>query len=134
MKPVEIGRLGETAVCYYLEALGYQIRDRNFRIRGGEIDIIASKQDDLCFVEVKTRKLNAPESGREAVDTYKQNRIIRAAYMYCEKKNIYEEDWYIRYDIAEVTMLHGRLIDIDYLENAFDETNFHDNSQNFYES
>ncbi|MDE5564860.1 MAG: YraN family protein, partial [Oscillospiraceae bacterium] len=37
------GNLGEAAVCRYLTAQGYQILDRNFRIRGGEIDIIAAR-------------------------------------------------------------------------------------------
>ncbi len=126
MTPAEIGRLGEWAVSYYLEALGYQILDRNFRIRGGEIDLIATINQDLCFVEVKTRDLMSVESGAEAVDRRKQRLLIRAAYAYCEKRNIPEEDWYIRYDIAEVTVYHTRLIDINYIENAFDETDFQD--------
>ncbi len=124
--------MGELAVGYYLEYLGYQILDRNFRIRGGEIDLIAAKQDTLCFVEVKTRKKNAPESGAEAVNARKQRLVIRAAYYYLEQKQLSEEDWYIRYDIAEVVTCCGRIIDINYLENAFDETDFHDNSQIFY--
>ncbi len=128
----ETGKIGEFAVGYYLEYLGYKILDRNFRIRGGEIDLIAVKNDELCFVEVKTRNVYSVESGAEAVDRRKQKLLIRAAYQYMEKRNLSEEDWYIRYDIAEVTVLHNRVTDINYLENAFDETDFHDNSQNFY--
>lgn len=129
MKPKETGDLGEAAVCFYLEALGYEILSRNFRIRGGEIDIVASRGQELCFVEVKTRKLGAMERGAEAVTRRKQRLLIRAAYAYCQKQGIDDDAWYIRYDIAEVTMYHGRVIDIDYLESAFDETDFHDNSQ-----
>lgn len=129
MTPAETGRMGEDAVCYYLEALGYTIRTRNFRIRGGEIDIIAERGQELCFVEVKTRKLDSMVSGMEAVDRRKQRLLIRTAYAYCDARDLHEEDWYIRYDIAEVSTLHDRIIDIDYLESAFDETDFHDNSQ-----
>ncbi len=129
MTPTELGKLGETAVCYYLEALGYEILARNFWIRGGEIDIIAAKDSDLCFVEVKTRRLDGVESGMEAVTSRKKRLMVRAAYAYFERSDLQEEDWYIRYDIAEVTTWQERIIDIDYLENAFDETNFHDNSQ-----
>lgn len=129
MKPAETGHLGEEAVCCYLEERGYCILARNFRIRGGEIDIVASKGDELCFVEVKTRSLDAQESGFEAVDRRKQRLLIKAAYAYCEKYNINEEDWYIRYDIAAVTIWRDRIADIDYLENAFDESGFHDDSQ-----
>ncbi|MBQ7002406.1 MAG: YraN family protein [Oscillospiraceae bacterium] len=129
MKPSEIGRMGEDAVCYYLEALGYEILSRNFRVRGGEIDIVASIGCELCFVEVKTRKLESMVDGFAAVTRTKQRRLIRAAYLYCEKFDMQDEEWYIRYDIAEVTTLHNRIVNIDYLENAFDETYFHDNSQ-----
>ncbi len=127
-----LGEMGETAVCYYLEALGYEILARNFRIRGGELDIVAAKGEDLCFVEVKTRSLATEESGLEAVTRRKRRLMIRAAYAYCEKHDIDANDWYIRYDIAEVTAHHHRIIDIDYLENAFLETDFHDNSQNIF--
>ncbi len=129
MKTKEIGDLGETAVCHFLEALGYGIRARNYRVRGGEIDIVAEKDSTLCFVEVKTRRLGAMVSGTEAVNRKKQHRVIHAAYRYCHDFGIDEYDWFIRYDIAEVTMYQGRVIDIDYLESAFDETDFHDNSQ-----
>ena len=121
--------MGESAVCYYLEALGYQILARNFRIRGGEIDIVAAKDSDLCFVEVKTRSLDSMESGLEAITWRKRRLLVKAAYAYCEKFDISENEWYIRYDAAEVTAHNHRIIDIDYLENAFDETDFHDNSQ-----
>ena len=131
MTPAEIGKMGELAVGYYLEYLGYQILDRNFRIRGGEIDVIAVRNDEICFVEVKTRKLYSAESGAEAVNRRKQRLLIRAAYHYLEQKHLSEDDWYFRYDIAEVITLYDRIIDINYLENAFDETDFHDNRQNF---
>ena len=131
MKPAETGHLGEEAVCRWLEEQGYHIQVRNFRIRGGEIDIVADKGDELCFIEVKTRKPDAQESGFEAVDRRKQRLLIRAAYAYCEKYAISDEDWYIRYDIAAVTIWQNQVIDIDYLENAFDESGFHDDSQRY---
>ncbi len=124
MTNYEKGTLGEIAVAYYLEALGYEILCRNFRTRGGEIDIVAEKGETLCFVEVKTRRLGAMISGMEAVDERKQFLIIRTAHAFCEKYQIAEEDWYFRYDIAEVTTWNDRIIDIDYLENAFDESDF----------
>ena len=126
MTAAEKGKLGEDAVCRYLEQHGYRIRCRNFRIRGGEIDIVAEKGEELCFVEVKTRKLGSVETGFAAVDGRKQRLLIRAAYLYCEKADISEEDWYIRYDIAQVTLYEGRVLEIEYLESAFDESEFPD--------
>lgn len=125
MTPTEKGNLGEEAVCRWLMERGYRILERNFRVRGGEIDIIAAKDEDLCFVEVKTRKPDSLESGFEAVNKRKERLIIRAAYLYCEKNEINDEDWYIRYDIAAVTLLQDRVTEIDYVENAFDESDFH---------
>lgn len=120
----ETGRIGEEAVCQYLGERGYEILARNFRVRGGEIDIIARRGEEMAFVEVKTRKPHALESGFEAVGTAKQHRIIRAGYRYCEKQGIADTDYYFRYDIAEVICLDGRVLNIDYLENAFDESGF----------
>lgn len=125
MTPTEKGNLGEEAVCRWLSERGYRILERNFRVRGGEIDIIAAKDEDLCFVEVKTRKPDSLESGFEAVNKRKERLMIRAAYLYCEKNEINDEDWYIRYDIAAVTLLQDRVTEIDYVENAFDESDFH---------
>ncbi len=132
MNRMELGQLGELAVCYYLEALGYEIRCRNFRIRGGEIDIVAVRGDELCFAEVKTRSLETGECGVAAVDSRKCKRLIRTAFIYCEKHNINPNDWCIRYDIADVTAHNGRIIDIDYLENAFKITDFYDNSYSIF--
>ena len=124
MKSKTIGDLGENAVCRYLAQNGYTIRTRNFRIRGGEIDIVASRGEELCFVEVKTRRAGSPYTGDEAVDDRKQQRIIRAAYAYCQQYGIDEEAWYIRYDIACADYWQGEILSIDYLENAFDESDF----------
>lgn len=124
MKTTKIGNLGESAVCRYLEARGYKILDRNYRIRGGELDIVAEHCDELCFVEVKTRRIGSMGSGDEAVDRRKQERIIRTAYRWCETHEIDETRYIIRYDIAVVDLLNGVVMDIDYLENAFDESGF----------
>ncbi len=123
MNKREIGAMGETAVCRYLEERGYTILERNFTAaRVGEIDIIASKGEELHFVEVKSRKIGSMVSGVESVTLRKQKRIIATTYYYFQKRDTYESDWYIRYDIATVNLWKGRVIDIDYLEAAFDET------------
>ena len=53
----EIGKLGENTVAEYLQSLGWQIIERNKKVPGGEIDIIAKepKTSILVFVEVKTQ-------------------------------------------------------------------------------
>lgn len=127
MTAYETGRMGEDAVSEYLESQGYRILARNFRIRGGEIDLIASHDDELCFVEVKTRRRDGLTDGFDAVDRRKQRLLIRTAHAYCDRHQIELCDWYLRYDIAVVTTWHDRIINLEYLENAFDETDCLDN-------
>jgi putative endonuclease len=47
MSTVNVGNQGEELACEYLKRLGYKILERNFRIRGGEIDIVAKDQETL---------------------------------------------------------------------------------------
>ena len=61
----------------YLEGLGYEILEYNFRGRGGEIDIVARENRYLIFVEVKYRRNEKTGSPLEAVDDRKQRRICR---------------------------------------------------------
>ncbi|MDE7121815.1 MAG: YraN family protein [Oscillospiraceae bacterium] len=126
MTAYETGRMGEDAVCNYLESQHYQILARNFRIRGGEIDLIACRNEELCFVEVKTRKKDGLTDGFSAVDRRKQRLLIRTAHAYCHQHQIAMNDWYLRYDIAVVTTWHDKIIHLEYLESAFDETDFSD--------
>ncbi len=113
----ETGRRGEQAVREFLESKGAAILEQNYRIYGGEIDIIAVIDDIIAFVEVKTRKPEAAVSGFEAVTPKKQKFIMRTAMQYCNEHII---DLQPRFDVAEVCMTGGRVLDIDYLENAFD--------------
>jgi putative endonuclease len=80
------GKLGEDAAVNYLRKRGYQIVQRNFRIRNGEIDVIAidqsTKPETLVFVEVKTREGKKFGTPLEAITRYKLKYLIRAATFY----------------------------------------------------
>lgn len=112
----EVGRLGEDAVCAYLEQQGAEILCRNFTIRGGELDIVARKDDFLLIVEVKTRQPNALCSGAAAVTPRKQQLLIRTAEAYLLKN---PTDLQPRFDVAEVEYSGGFVRRIEYIENAF---------------
>ena len=76
MNSKETGNFGEKVTAFYLEKKGYVILMRNYCIKGGEIDIIAVKDDIIAFVEVKTRTPESMASGFEAVTNKKKKLII----------------------------------------------------------
>ncbi len=82
MRRKPLGKLGEKLALKQLKNNDYQILERNFRSRYGEIDIIAQEGDVLVFVEVKTRtsrKFGPPE---EAITPWKIERIIKTGQEY----------------------------------------------------
>lgn len=121
MTKTETGRLGEERVCAYLTERGYRIVSRNFRIKGGEIDIVAENGDYIAFVEVKTRKRGSMVSGFEAVNRRKQGLVIRAAAEYLRRNPTILQP---RFDTAQVTLEDGGASEVDYLENAYDTTGY----------
>lgn len=117
MKSKAIGFLGERAVCRYLQQQGYRIVSRNFTVRGGEIDIIASCDDVLAFVEVKTRKVDSMVTGMEAVTPAKQRVLIRTAQQYLLR---FPDSAQPRFDVAEVRVDENGELYLQYIKNAFD--------------
>ncbi len=116
-KASECGKNGEIAVRQLLEKKGARILAQNYRIVGGEIDLIAVLGEELLFVEVKTRRIGSMISGFEAVTHRKKTFLIRAALQYCTQHVI---DLQPRFDVAVVYMSGGQVSEVDYLENAFD--------------
>ncbi len=121
MTKSEIGKLGEESVCTYLTERGYNIAARNYRIKGGEIDIIAENSEYIAFVEVKARKPDSMVSGFEAVNKRKRGLIIKTAADYCCKHpNMLQP----RFDVAQVIIDAGKVLSIDYIINAYDTTGY----------
>lgn len=81
----EEGELGENLAVEYLKKHGYKILERNFRIRGGEIDIIGIDGDTLVFIEVKTRRSNEFGTPLEAITPWKLRTLIKSAEFYKAK-------------------------------------------------
>lgn len=79
------GSFGETLACEYLKKQGYQILERNFFIRGGEIDIVAKDRDYMVFVEVKTRYSHDFGLPVESMTPWKIKSLLKAAQFYLLK-------------------------------------------------
>lgn len=83
----ELGKWGEELARNYLLTKGYAISGENIRVAGVEIDFIATKDDAICFVEVKTRSTDFVDP-IEAVDNRKRSRMVRAADAYMQAYDI----------------------------------------------
>ncbi len=97
----ESGTVYENKAVLFLQEKGFQILERNFYTRFGEIDIIAMDRDYLVFVEVKYRKDQKKGDPAEAVTVYKQRRIRRVAEHYLYSRP-YGGDVPCRFDVVSV--------------------------------
>ena len=77
-----IGDLAEGLAARFLEQQGLKVLTRNFRCRGGEIDLICRNGRTLVFVEVRLRRNSAFGGAAESITNSKQRRIILAAQHY----------------------------------------------------
>lgn len=111
----KIGFQAEEEAVHYLRANGYEIRDRNWRWKRSEIDIIAEKDNELIFIEVKTRKNEAFGYPEEFVTEDQEERIRLAAEVYCE-----EVSWLgnLRFDIIAI-LQNAYPNHLEHLEDAF---------------
>ena len=95
------GAAAEERACRHLERAGFAIAERNFRTRGGEIDIVARKGDLLVFVEVRSREAHDFGPPEESVTPAKRRRIVAAARRYLT--NVPASSWReARFDVIAI--------------------------------
>ena len=116
------GNRGEQYAVEFLVSRGYQIVERNFRIRGGEIDIIAVETDPrteektLVFLEVKTRSSGDYGTPLEAIGYYKMRALIKATQFYKMKHPKLPD--LMRIDAVSIMINdEGQLMDIELVKN-----------------
>ena len=107
-----IGATGEHYVAQYLERDGLTILDRNWRIKEGEVDIIAQEGATIVFVEVKTRSSEKFGHPLEAIDAKKAHRLQRLALAWISLHGSWGSDY--RIDCAAVLLGKGQNVEIDY--------------------
>lgn len=111
------GVWGEVYTARYLRDNGYEILSSNYVCRFGEIDIVALKNETVCFVEVKTRNEKTDIRPMEAVDEGKRQRVEMAAKSFLSISKMKNE---IRFDVCEVFVDdNNSLCGINYIKNAF---------------
>jgi putative endonuclease len=102
MQEPSYGRMGEIISGMFLIRNGYQLLEYSYHAgRNGEIDLIASKADEVVFVEVKSFAGESDDTmALERVTPAKQNQIARIAEMYLEKNEVDQPE--CRFDIITV--------------------------------
>lgn len=83
----DVGNKGEDLACEFLKKSGYRILERNYRIRGGEIDIVAKDGETLVFIEVKTRYSHDFGLPVESMTPWKIQFLLKTARFYIQKIN-----------------------------------------------
>ncbi len=103
-----LGAWGERKVArWYLEA-GYEILDRNWRVRSGELDLVLCRNDEIVFCEVKARRSDRFGMPAEAVDRRKQLKIRSLAAQWLNATGHHGR---VRFDVATVTGVEVAVIE-----------------------
>jgi putative endonuclease len=114
---VSLGKSGEDLACRELERRGYAIIARRYRVRGGELDVIARDGETMVFVEVKTRVGRMYGEAAEAVTSRKQLRMTRLAEAYLLRHHL--ADCPCRFDVVSIHVESGGAR-VEVIQNAFD--------------
>jgi len=113
-----LGDAGEAFVARWYERQGYEILDRNWRTRSGELDLVLAGPRVLVFCEVKPRRTDGFGAPVEAVTDAKQRRI-RALAAEWMTSHAATRGFAVRFDVAGVRLRAGAEPQLDVVEGAF---------------
>ncbi|MCD4817642.1 MAG: YraN family protein [Candidatus Cloacimonetes bacterium] len=117
----KLAKNGESQAASYLISVGYEIISKNYFSAYGEIDIIASKDKILSFIEVKTRnKKNISfDQALNSVTRSKQKKIKNTADIFLSNYDHYSS-YYTRFDVIILLFdYHSKEFDLKHLKDAF---------------
>ena len=115
----QTGKRGERIAQAFLKRRGYSIVDTNWSTRFGEIDIVARRDDQLVFVEVKTRHSQDTESAFAGITPAKHERLIKAVYQYLHDHEL-DDDTRWRIDAIGIALDRYAPPKIDHVTDVFD--------------
>jgi putative endonuclease len=108
---LDVGVQAENRAAEYLGALGYDVLERNFRAKCGELDLIARDGDTVVFVEVRARNHAGYGTAAETVGWSKRRKLVKTAQLYALLRKL---DCPMRFDVIGVEP--GRL---EHITDAF---------------
>jgi putative endonuclease len=114
------GSRGEEIAASFLGQQGYRILERNFRCKGGELDIVARAPGErsLVFVEVKTRRDRSYGPPQLAVTPFKQRQISKAALTWLSRNRLHDSQ--ARFDVIAILLEDDGQHSIEHIVNAFE--------------
>jgi putative endonuclease len=114
---LRLGKLGEDLAVNLLLAEGYRIVERNLKVAGREVDVVAIEKEMLVFVEVKTRKNASFGPPMLSVDAKRRARLRKAAQIYSIRKKLTAVS--IRFDVVTVDFCQDPAGKVELIRNAF---------------
>jgi putative endonuclease len=109
------GRVAEQAACDYLLARGLTLHSRNYRCRGGELDLIMHEGKTVVFVEVRYRSSTRFGGAAASIDATKQQKLLHAAQTFLSEHRL--SNIPCRFDVVTVSPQNGEL-DLQWIQNA----------------
>ncbi len=120
----DIGKAGEECAAVYLRRAGYRILERNYAnsrgVRLGEIDIIAEKDHEIVFVEVKSAFIDTGKTERLPewqITRAKLRKMEKAALLYLSEKQLTGREY--SFDAVSVTFFSDKEPEIRHLDHIF---------------
>ena len=117
LNSTERGRLAEAKAADFLSEQGVEIHHRNFRIKGGEIDLIGLDGNTLVFVEVRLRRRQDFGGAISTVDWHKQRKIILTAHYFLTRHGHAYNQLPCRFDCI---FIEGFSQQVHWIKNAFE--------------
>lgn len=111
----DLGRAGEQMAARFLSMRGMQIIHQNWRAGRDELDMVVRSGNSLIFVEVKTRSSDRFDQPEDAIDSAKQQKMLRAAGRYIEANPHHGP---VRFDVISI-VLAGHMSKLFYMPDAF---------------
>jgi putative endonuclease len=112
----QTGKLGETIAAPYLIEKGYHLLHQNWRHSHWEVDIIASKEDVLHFIEIKTRRTKNFGLPEEQVSKKKMQNLVNAAEQYL---HLYPQWKRIQFNILAISIIKNKPVEYFFIEDVY---------------
>ncbi len=120
MNRQDTGRRGEAVARRHLESRGYEILETNYRLRSGEIDVVARHDSMLVFVEVRSRRARGFGAPEESITSAKRRKLAETAQEYLQEQGLAASDWRIDVVLVEFSG-RGRSPRVEVIVNAVED-------------